>query len=55
MNATIEYRKRSHILCWNNCHNFVAEALNNLGFEGKSNYGMHHVWWMCLRRSVYYN
>ena len=31
-----EYKNRMHILCWDNCHNHVAYALNRMQYNGHS-------------------
>merc|ERR1712196_703748 len=51
--ANCDYNKMVHIICWNNCHNHVAQVLNYLNYEGKSNYTMVHIWWMRITRSIY--
>ncbi|KAK2711774.1 transmembrane protein 222-like [Artemia franciscana] len=35
-----EYKNHMHNLCCDNCHSFVALALNNMGYHGKNNWNM---------------
>ena len=51
--AVIKYNKMDYNFFTNNCHSFVACALNKLKYKGKSNYNMVNVWWMFSTRSKY--
>ena len=51
--ATIKYNKMDYNFFTNNCHSFVAYALNKLKFKGRSDYNMVDVWWMLSTRSRY--
>jgi len=51
--ADDRFRTEEHNLCCNNCHSHVAQALNNMKYENKSNYNMFHVWWYCIAYSKY--
>lgn len=42
-----------HNLFCDNCHSHVACALNKFKYNGKENYSMIDVWWMCSTRSKY--
>ena len=47
------FKERMHNLCFNNCHHHVADILNLLKYEGKTNWTQVSVWWMCIARSKY--
>ena len=38
--ANTVYSKRMHNICWDNCHNHVAQALNAMGYTPSHKYGM---------------
>eukprot|EP00177_Eucheuma_denticulatum_P007314 GFKZ01013313.1.p1 GENE.GFKZ01013313.1~~GFKZ01013313.1.p1 ORF type:complete len:119 (+),score=1.97 GFKZ01013313.1:519-875(+) len=44
-----EYGRRMHNLFWDNCHSHVAFVLNQLKYDGKTNWNMVRVfqciWW----------
>ena len=43
--ANVEYRKRMHNICCDNCHSHVAFALNGMGYRGKYNWNMFILGW----------
>ena len=51
--ATKKYNKMEYNFFTNNCHSFVANALNKLNYKGKNNYNMVDVWWILCTRSKY--
>ena len=53
MKADNVYKKRMHNICCDNCHSHVARVLNILEYQGRTNYTMIDIWWMCLVKSKY--
>ena len=51
--ATIKYNKMEYNFFTNNCHSFVANALNKLKYKGRSDYTMVDVWWILCTKSKY--
>ena len=51
--ATIKYNKMDYNFFTNNCHSFIAYALNKLKYKGRSNYTMVDVWWMFCTRGKF--
>ncbi|CAG0884020.1 unnamed protein product [Cyprideis torosa] len=43
------YRRRAHNLFCDNCHSHVAAALNQMEYEGSTNWTMFWVWWRALQ------
>lgn len=37
----------------NNCHHHVADVLNRLGYQSRSDWTQVSIWWMCLSQSSY--
>ena len=37
----------------NNCHHHVAEVLNQIQYQGKSNWGLFGIWWLLIKKSKY--
>ena len=42
-----------HNLCCDNCHSHVAMVLNKIKYEGRTDWTMVSVWWMCIARGKY--
>ena len=51
--ATIKYNKMDYNFFTNNCHSFIAYALNKLKYKGRNNYTMVDVWWMFCTRGKF--
>ncbi|KAL4459711.1 hypothetical protein ABPG73_002245 [Tetrahymena malaccensis] len=51
--ADNKFCQMMHNLFCNNCHSHVADALNNMGYLGKTNWNMVSVWFICLWSSNY--
>ena len=51
--AMIKYNKMDYNFFCNNCHSFIANALNKLKYQGRSDYTMVDVWWMLCTRTKY--
>ena len=51
--ANRSYKKRMHIICWDNCHSHVARVLNNHKYQGKENWNMVSVWWLIMTKGKY--
>ena len=47
------YRGRMHNLFCDNCHSHVARVLNNINYQGKSNWNMVSVWWLVMTQGKY--
>ncbi|KAJ2938029.1 hypothetical protein O0L34_g14482 [Tuta absoluta] len=47
------YKKRMHIICWDNCHSHVATALNLMKYNGRMNWNMVRVCFFMLIHSKY--
>ena len=47
------YKGRMHNLFCDNCHSHVAQVLNNNKYQGKTNWNMVSVWWLCCTQSTY--
>ena len=47
------YRGRMHNLFCDNCHSHVARALNNVKYQGKTNWNMVTVWWLVMTQGKY--
>ena len=46
------YSKRIHNICCDNCHSHVATCLNNMAYQGKTNWNMVTLcFWMFFRGS----
>ncbi|KAL4475588.1 hypothetical protein ABPG72_009277 [Tetrahymena utriculariae] len=53
LKADNKFCQMMHNLFCNNCHSHVADALNNMGYLGKTNWNMVSVWFICLWSSKY--
>lgn len=51
--AAERYRRKRHSLCTNNCHHFVAECLNELKVDNRTNWTQFDVWKMITFHSKY--
>lgn len=51
---TAEYFNRTrHSLCFNNCHQYIAEVLNRANYGNRKDWSQTAVWWMITYRSEY--
>ena len=48
-----KFRKEEYNFFCNNCHSFCFEVLNEIKYNGKSNYGMIGVWWLIVKKGKY--
>lgn len=48
-----KFRQRTHNLIMNNCHDHVADALNEMKYDGRSNYNSFDVFLMMTLHSEY--
>ncbi len=53
LRADAIYSKRAHSLFCDNCHNHVAMVLNKIKYDGRSDWTMVSVWWMCIAKGKY--
>ena len=48
-----KFRRENYSFFCNNCHSFCFEVLNEIKYNGKSNYGMIGVWWLIVKKGKY--
>lgn len=51
--ASVEYQKRMHNLCCDNCHSHVAMALNIMNYNGSSSWNMVKLCFLMLVHGKY--
>lgn len=48
-----KFNEKSHNIFYQNCHSHVADTLNELKYEGSSNWSQLDVWWQITAHSRY--
>ncbi|MCB0370241.1 MAG: DUF778 domain-containing protein [Bdellovibrionales bacterium] len=41
------------IIVSNNCHHHVADVLNRINYQNRSDWSQVSIWWMCIWNSTY--
>eukprot|EP00030_Apusomonadida_sp_AF-17_P004964 a515397_7.p1 GENE.a515397_7~~a515397_7.p1 ORF type:complete len:209 (-),score=47.62 a515397_7:5-595(-) len=51
--SAVHFRTKRHHMLTQNCHSHVADTLNRLAYDGRTNWNMVRVWWELTLRSRY--
>lgn len=51
--ASEHYSRTRHSLFFNNCHQYIADVLNRVKYDGRTSWTQTEVWWLITFRSRY--
>ena len=53
METSKAYSDKMHNLIFNNCHSYIADILNGIEYQGRSNWTQFGVFWLISFKSEY--